>query len=64
MTFLYDLIADPGETRNCLEAYPDVAEDFRAAVALAREIRGKAKPAARIEVDPETVEALRALGYL
>ncbi len=63
---LYDLASDPGETRNLAAEQPD------AVAALSRQIEARHTAArqpsrpgeAAPELDPETVEALRALGYL
>ncbi|HEX5759516.1 MAG TPA: sulfatase-like hydrolase/transferase [Thermoanaerobaculia bacterium] len=56
---LYDLAADPGETRNVL------TRERRAYAALRREVERFAKPLAEPEeVDPETAQKLAALGYL
>ncbi|MDJ0786593.1 MAG: sulfatase-like hydrolase/transferase [Myxococcota bacterium] len=63
---LFDLIEDPGETRDLLEARPEVAERLRQTLAAHRERpRPELAPAPEAEpLDPETREALRALGYL
>jgi arylsulfatase A-like enzyme/Flp pilus assembly protein TadD len=56
---LYDLAADPGETRDIL------ASERRAFATLRRELGRFAKPlAAPEEIDPETAQKLAALGYL
>lgn len=61
---LYDLAADPGETR-------DVAGERRRELAAMRDLLARwerglaaAAPTAAEELDPETEEQLRALGYL
>jgi arylsulfatase A-like enzyme/Flp pilus assembly protein TadD len=57
---LYDLQADPGETRNLIQAQPGRAEELRRLLA-----RAESLPAAdsRTLEDPEAMERLRALGY-
>jgi arylsulfatase A-like enzyme/Flp pilus assembly protein TadD len=60
---LYDLKADPGETKNILSAHPDEAR--RMGEALDRIVR--AAPAATAASEPmsaETRQKLRSLGYL
>ena len=61
---LYDLRADPEELSNCVDDYPDVVEELDAATTRAIELRGEIGKMERVVVDPETVEALRALGYM
>jgi arylsulfatase A-like enzyme len=64
---LYDLRRDPAEQRNLLNGQHD-AEIARVAEALAQHLREHVKargPAAeRVSLDEETVESLRALGYV
>ena len=60
---LYDLAADPGETRNIYKAYSARAEGYR------RKLDGLAAAAAgtapeRRALDPETLQRLAALGYV
>ena len=58
---LYDLTADPGETRNLHAAQQD------AAAAIARRLfalRARGRPAAPAAVDDETARRLRSLGYV
>jgi arylsulfatase A-like enzyme len=60
---LYDLRADPYETRNLVGDRPELAETMKAALlARARRLFEKAGPEAD-SVDAETIEQLRALGY-
>jgi arylsulfatase A-like enzyme len=62
---LYDLEADPGETENLLEA-PDPERERLAArleVELRRLAAERVGQAARTQLDPEALEAIRALGY-
>ena len=58
---LYDLAADPGETRNLVAERPaDVARLSRTLAAL----RATSAPAAPAISDPAVAEKLRALGYV
>jgi arylsulfatase A-like enzyme len=60
---LYDLAADPFETRDLVEREPERAAEMRARLlARARRLGGATGPDAEA-VDDETVERLRALGY-
>jgi arylsulfatase A-like enzyme len=62
ITHLYDLDADPGEKRNVAaseaERVTELAQRIDAYLATRRE------PAPRVELSPEKVEQLRALGYV
>ncbi|MBW7995602.1 MAG: sulfatase-like hydrolase/transferase [Candidatus Glassbacteria bacterium] len=63
---LYDLTADPGETQNLVESEPDRAQRMSSRLAalkweLERESR---QLAGRMELDSESAERLRALGYI
>ncbi len=60
---LYDLLADPGETVNRLA---EADEEARRLVEAARAIVAsrKASPAGQIELDPRTIQELKALGYV
>jgi choline-sulfatase len=58
---LYDLSSDPGETRN------SGARDGPRLAEMQRELRAalaRPAPSAAAELDPETAERLRALGYV
>jgi len=69
---LYDLVADPGETRNLADELPEVRERLKEVLDrfrvederlwLARNL--DAAPALTDEQREETVRALRAMGYL
>jgi arylsulfatase A-like enzyme len=60
---LYDLSADPFETRNLAQRRPELAEGMKGRLlARVRELRSDAGPDAEA-VDAETTERLRALGY-
>lgn len=60
---LFDLSVDPEEQEDCLAQHPEIAAKLQAAVDFAREERTKGK-AERVVLDADTVESLRALGYL
>jgi arylsulfatase A-like enzyme/thioredoxin-like negative regulator of GroEL len=57
---LYDLDADPGESRDLAAARPGDASRLREALAT---FRGEDRPVAAASVAPEVAERLRALGY-
>jgi len=59
---LYDLRADPGESRSLLDRARGKARELRAALAAA-EARPAVASAAAASVDPEAAARLRALGY-
>jgi arylsulfatase A-like enzyme len=62
-TFLFDLAADPGETRDVAAAHPEVVAAHRERVAaLARSLAAARAP--RDELGTEERARLRALGYL
>lgn len=58
---LYDLAADPTESRNLAASRPQDLDRLR--VALER-LRAHDRGAERVKEDPATLERLRALGYL
>jgi len=58
---LYDLVQDPGETRNVIEAEREVAEELSATL---EKILASSLPLAKPEADEETLEQLRSLGYV
>ncbi|MFH1679835.1 MAG: sulfatase [Candidatus Eisenbacteria bacterium] len=62
----YDLLDDPGETRNGIRDLPDEAESHRQMLAaLVKEISSHAPDRVdTVEVDETTRERLRALGYI
>jgi arylsulfatase A-like enzyme len=63
---LYDLRADPGETRNLVAANPAAAREFHEKAQQFRRM-GAAKRMGRVpeaEIDEELKEQLRSLGYL
>ena len=59
---LYDVQADPGETRNVSAEHPDVAARLRGD--LERAIGAMGEVESRHTPDAETAERLRALGYV
>jgi arylsulfatase A-like enzyme/Tfp pilus assembly protein PilF len=59
---LYDLRDDPREERNLVASRAGDVERLRARLARLR--AGEANPAAAVEEDEATLEALRALGYV
>jgi len=61
---LYDVRADPGETRDLLGAGDDPAPLHAAALAFLERQRAAAGPARAAAIEGETVEALKALGYI
>ncbi len=58
---LYDLEADPGETRNLLEQQPQEARRLHEALVA---FRSRERSAAPVGADPEVAERLKALGYV
>ncbi len=60
---LFDLAADPGETRDLAAELPEVAAELRRELLERYGPRGPSKPPLRA-TDKETVERLRALGYV
>lgn len=58
---LYDVKADPGETRNVYKAYSARAEGLRKWL---EEVGSAAAAPERKELDPETLQRLAALGYV
>ena len=59
---LYDLRADPREEKNLVAARPRDVERLRGRLSSLR--AGEASPAARVEEERGTLDALRALGYV
>lgn len=63
---LFDLARDPGETRDAAAQAPDVADRLEQQLQnfIARHENAARAEASRIEMDPATLEKLRALGYI
>ena len=67
---LYDLIDDPGETRDVLDSEPEVVEQLKRRLLLWIEESGAAASVPRSEtvdlqrLEEEVKERLRALGYI
>ena len=61
---LYDLKADPGERVNVIEEYPEVAARLSLAAKAAAAKRDARERNEKVELDEETIQALRELGYL
>jgi choline-sulfatase len=62
---LYDVLADPGETRNLADEERRVVRELRAGLAaLDATVRAPAAGSAPVEEDEETMRALAALGYI
>lgn len=62
---LYDLVADPGATRDVAGAHPDIVRELEAAIDSHREREaGLALTRTPGAVDPRLRERLQALGYL
>jgi arylsulfatase A-like enzyme len=62
---LYDVVRDPEERQNLAHQHPEVTERLRLALEprLDRFLRGGTEEGAA-ELSPETLEALRSLGYI
>ncbi len=60
---LYDLAADPGETRNVFKANSARAEELRVRMERMAESAGEKAPE-RQGLDPDTLQRLAALGYV
>jgi hypothetical protein len=62
---LYDLEADPGETRNLVDERPEVAALLKARLWRWMANGGPAAPApAAVRVEDQAEEQLRSLGYV
>ncbi len=64
---LFDLQADPGETRNVAEQHPKIVADMYAYVVARRQRMTETKPthaAAEPDLDGEVLARLRGLGYV
>jgi hypothetical protein len=65
-TELYDLEADPAATRDVASEQPAVAQELETALALwtASIAAGSGGPLGSVEVDAETLDQLRRMGYV
>lgn len=63
---LYDLLNDPGETRDLAESRPERVAEMREAALRLRETVGEGEeaPSIETELDPEALQSLRSLGYV
>jgi arylsulfatase len=61
---LYDLAADPGETRNLSGAGDAREEEFAHKARLLLSARLARKGGERVPLEPRTIEELRSLGYI
>lgn len=61
---LYDLEADPRETRNLAESEPDLARRYLDQIQADLDEAQSASSGGRVSVDQATVEMLRSLGYI
>jgi hypothetical protein len=62
---LYRFSTDPTETRNLVEEEPEMVRALEERLAAwAGNIAGTQTPGDLVELDPETVDQLRKLGYL
>jgi len=60
---LYDTAVDPAERTDLAAARPELAAALQGLLGPLRDAGAEGPEALRLEVDPETIEALRALGY-
>jgi arylsulfatase A-like enzyme len=63
---LYDLLNDPGETRDVAASQPERVASMRAAAKRLRETVGEGEeaPSIETELDAEALQSLRSLGYV
>lgn len=63
---LYDIESDPAQARNIVEERPDVAQEMEEMLAVwSQSLAGRVPTAAgSVDVDPETMEQLRRMGYI
>jgi arylsulfatase A-like enzyme len=59
---LYDVVDDPREQRNLAAARPELVAQLSAR--LDRQVRRAVRPSERVLLDEESLERLRALGYV
>jgi hypothetical protein len=65
-TELYDVTSDPAETRNIVDERPDIAQELQEMLALwTQSLVGRVQETTgSVDVDPETMEQLRLMGYV
>jgi hypothetical protein len=65
-TELYDVTSDPAETRNIVDERPDIAQELEEKLALwTQSLLGQVRETTgSVDVDPETMEQLRLMGYV
>ena len=63
---MFDLVNDPGETKNLLNENPDVAKQLEQLISLhiENDLPSGLMNAEDIQISPESVEMLKALGYI
>ena len=65
LTELYDLAADPGETRNLADQHPDIVTSLSNELdAWRRSLEGKTIETREADFDEETLRRLQGLGYV
>ena len=65
-TELYDVTSDPAEARNIVDERPDIAQELEEMLALwTQSLLGQVQETTgSVDVDPETMEQLRLMGYV
>jgi Sulfatase/Domain of unknown function (DUF5666) len=65
-TELYDVTSDPAETRDIVDERPDIAQELEEMLALwTQSLLGQIRETTgSVDVDPETMEQLRLMGYV
>ena len=65
-TELYDVTSDPAETRDIVDERPDIAQELEEMLALwTQSLLGQVRETTgSVDVDPETMEQLRLMGYV
>lgn len=63
---LFDVATDPVQAHNLIDERPDVAQELEGVLAgwAAGLVSGRSPSAGSVDVDPETLEQLRLMGYL
>ena len=61
---LYDLAEDPGELRDIASRHPGQVAEMAAVLQRRHGVGGEARPSGKaVELDPDEIDQLRALGY-